>query len=184
MNNHTEVFNMVFCKKCGTQLEDNAAFCPKCGESAGNTASSNAGQNTQSDSSTSYANEAYQNAKSKVETVLNTKDATNEYDNQDIENNKVICALAYIPILFFLPLIACPKDSKFAKFHANQGLLFFILSILVGIVCFIIGHIPVFGLIVNILLGVIMLGMFLFGLINTLQGKAKELPLIGGIRMI
>ena len=47
--------------------------------------------------------------------------------NKDIEDNKVIAALAYI--IFFLPLIVA-KDSEFGKFHANQGLIYFYLALL------------------------------------------------------
>lgn len=171
---------MSFCSKCGKELNDDAKFCPACGEATGQSTSENHGNN----GNDSYANDAYQNAKSKVETVLNTKDATGEYDPKDIEDNKVICALAYIPVLFFLPLVACPKNSKFAKFHANQGLLVLILAVVCNVVGSLIGLIPVFGTIVWSLLGLLIFGAFLFGLINTLQGKAKELPLIGGIRLI
>jgi len=171
---------MAFCTKCGNEMKEDAKFCPACGEPANG---ASAGRENKNGSST-VAGEAYQNAKSKVETVLNTKDATGEYDKDDIENNKVICALAYIPILFFLPLIACPKDSKFAKFHANQGLLLLILAIVCNVIGSLIGLIPFVGTIVWILLEIVLVGAFLFGLINTLQGKAKELPLIGGIRLI
>ena len=47
-------------------------------------------------------------------------------DPKDIEENKVWGILAYI--IFFLPLITAPK-SKFAKYHANQGLLLVLLSV-------------------------------------------------------
>jgi len=168
---------MSFCGKCGKELNDGVKFCPACGEPTEN-------GTQQSDKSTSYAGDAYQNAKSKVETVLNTKDTSGEYAREDIEKNKVICALAYIPILFFLPLVACPKDSKFAKFHANQGLLVLILAVVCNVIGSLIGLIPIFGTIVWVLLDLVIFGAFLFGLINTLQGKAKELPFIGGIRLI
>ena len=47
---------------------------------------------------------------------------------KEVEDNKVIFILAYLGILFFLPLVACP-NSKVGRFHANQGLLLFILSV-------------------------------------------------------
>ena len=55
----------------------------------------------------------------------------NTFDPADIEKNKLMTGLAYL--LFFLPLLACPK-SKFAKFHANQGLLLFIITLVGSIV--------------------------------------------------
>lgn len=53
--------------------------------------------------------------------LFNTPDTSYEYDTQDIQSNKVWAVLAYLGILFFLPLVAC-KDSRFGKFHANQDL--------------------------------------------------------------
>lgn len=40
------------------------------------------------------------------------------FEAEDIEKNKVLSAVAYL--LFFIPLLAAP-DSKYGKFHANQG---------------------------------------------------------------
>ena len=181
---------MPFCTKCGNQMDDDATFCSKCGEPAAAKAQENAQESAQENtdntagSQNTYANDAYQNVKGKMETVLNTKDHTGEYDKNEIESCKVICALAYIPILFFLPLVACPKDSKFAKFHANQGLIMLLLSIFCNIVGSLIGLIPFIGWLVWLVLELLVLGAFLFGLINTRQGKAKELPFIGGIKIV
>ena len=44
----------------------------------------------------------------------------------DIEKNKAVGILAYI--LFFIPIIAA-RDSKFAMYHANQGLALFIVAV-------------------------------------------------------
>lgn len=64
---------------------------------------------------------------------------TGMFTVEDIENNKVISALAYI--IFFLPLIVC-ADSPFGKFHANQGLLLLITGAAGDIV---LGLIPIIG---------------------------------------
>ena len=45
--------------------------------------------------------------------------------------NKVMAILAYI--IFFIPLLAA-KESKFAMYHANQGLVLFLLAVAVSIV--------------------------------------------------
>src|SRR5271170_5256640 len=42
----------------------------------------------------------------------------------DVQNHKAVAILAYI--FFVIPLVAAPH-SKFARFHANQGLLLFII---------------------------------------------------------
>ena len=51
----------------------------------------------------------------------------------DIEKNKVVSALAYLGILFFLPLVAAP-ESKSGKFHANQSLVILLFSVAGSIV--------------------------------------------------
>lgn len=97
---------------------------------------------------------------------------------EDIAKNKVVSALAYL--IFFLPLIVCP-DSPFGKFHANQGLLLLIAGV-VGSVALIV--IPFIGW---ILLPLFSLAVFIFaviGLAGALNGRAKDLPLIGQYRIL
>lgn len=114
-------------------------------------------------------------------TEATTEATIPEFDPADIEKNKAMAGLAYI--LFFLPLIACP-DSKFGKFHANQGLLLLITNVVVAIVNVILGFIPFIGWLIGFLLWIGCVALFVMGLINGFTGKAKELPLIGKIRII
>ena len=53
---------------------------------------------------------------------MNTPDDTGMYDTQDIQTNKVWAALSYVGILFILPLLVNGGQSRYAKYHANQGL--------------------------------------------------------------
>jgi hypothetical protein len=43
-------------------------------------------------------------------------------DQKDIQDNKAITYLSYIGLLFLVPMLA-KKESKFAMFHAKQGLI-------------------------------------------------------------
>jgi uncharacterized membrane protein len=88
----------------------------------------------------------------------------------DVEQNKGIAAIAYIWILFLIPLLA-KKDSDFAKYHAKQGLVFFVFSTIVGFISWV----PVIGWI----LGIFDLILFIMGLVNALSGKKQPLPVIG-----
>ena len=141
------------------------AFCNKCGAPAGNTQ-----QNTQ-------------NAQDFVNNMMNTNDTTSQFDPQDINNNKGMSVLAYIGFLFLVPLLACP-NSKFARYHTNQGLVLFLLEFALGIL----GIIPIAGLIIGGLLsavgGIFTLVLMIMGIINAAQGQAKELPLIGKITLL
>ncbi|MBR5767385.1 MAG: hypothetical protein IKX86_01730 [Clostridia bacterium] len=104
-------------------------------------------------------------------------------DEKDIADNKVMAILAYIWILFLIPLFAA-KESKFARFHTNQGIILFIASIAFGIVNAILGLIPVVGAIISVILWICLAVFFILGIVNAVQGKAKELPFIGGIKIL
>ena len=113
-------------------------------------------------------------------------DDTSAFDPADIESNKVMGILSYLSWLVLIPLIAAPK-SPFARFHANQGLILAIIEIAFGIVLGALSLIPVIGIVFNIilsLLGLVFLLFSILGIVNAANGKAKELPVIGKIRLI
>lgn len=104
-------------------------------------------------------------------------------DNADVEKNKPMAIIGYIlPILFFIPLISDAKNSKFAKFHANQQLILLIAAIAVNVVGTII---PILGWFIILPFGSIALLVFaIMGLINAAKGEMKPLPAIGGFEII
>lgn len=108
----------------------------------------------------------------------NLNPGVEEFDPADIEKGKTMAGLAYI--LFFLPLVVCP-DSSFGKFHANQGLLLLITSVIGTVVLSII---PVIGWIILPFFSLGIIAFVIMGLINGLQGKVKRLPLIGKFNII
>ena len=112
---------------------------------------------------------------------MNTQDDSMLYDTQDVHTNKVWAALSYVGILFILPLLVNGGQSRYAKYHANQGFILFLLNIVIGIVNAILGNIPVLGAIVSVLLSLASLALMILGIINAVNGKAKQLPLIGGL---
>lgn len=118
-------------------------------------------------------------------------------DPQDAEKNKVQGIIAYIPPLFLIPLFAAP-DSKFAKYHANQGLLVTIVSVILWfvqwlLVSLIIGANPfsaVFGIgrffitIIRIITWGIPTVLALIGIIGANKGECKPLPFIGNFHLL
>jgi len=56
-----------------------------------------------------------------------TEEQNNQSLNPDIEKNKSVAAAAYLWILCLIPLLTKQK-SKYAQFHAKQGLVLFGLS--------------------------------------------------------
>lgn len=100
-------------------------------------------------------------------------------EQEDAEKNKVMGILAYI--IFFIPLLAA-KESKFAMYHANQGLVLFLSAIAVNIAGSII---PIIGWFIILPLGnLAVLVLAVIGIINSAKGEMKPLPLIGGISII
>ena len=120
---------MAFCTKCGAEIEEGAKFCALCGEAT---------------EAKSTADSVAETVKDKFNEFNNTADTTNEYDPADIENNKVMAVLAYFGILVLIPIFAA-KESKFARFHANQGLVLWLAGIILGVI----GVIPIIGTIIS-----------------------------------
>lgn len=110
-------------------------------------------------------------------------------DEEDAQKNKAMGILAYI--LFFIPIIAA-RDSKFAMYHANQGLILFIASIILWIVVQILSSILFsisFGLwgLVTTITSLVSLGILILviiGIVNAANGKMQPLPIIGGFQII
>lgn len=107
------------------------------------------------------------------------QDATVMGDKKDVEKNKGMAILAYI--IFLIPLLAA-KDSKFAMYHANQGLTLFLLAIGVNVVGTII---PFLGWFILAPLGnLLVLVLAIMGILNASKGEMKPLPLIGSIQLL
>jgi uncharacterized membrane protein len=96
----------------------------------------------------------------------------------DVQANKVMAILAYI--IFFIPLLAA-KDSPFAKYHANQGLVLFLVAVGANIV---LGMIPIIGWVLLPIANIAVLVLAIIGIINSANGNMKPLPLIGGITLL
>ena len=121
-----------------------------------------------------------------VNSFFDTPDTTAEYDPKDIQDNKIMAVLAYIGILLLIPLFAA-KNSKFARFHVNQGLPLMIVGLAIGIISIPLGLIPIVGIITSIifgLAGICVLVLAILGIVNAATGKAKELPLVGKFKIL
>ncbi|MEE0859711.1 MAG: hypothetical protein U0M12_09660 [Acutalibacteraceae bacterium] len=118
---------------------------------------------------------------------------------EDIAGNKTMCVLAYIPFLFLFPMLTC-KNSRFVRFHCNQGIVLTIFTIVFTILLFILGFVTGFlGAFMSAsvealfmcLYTLLYLGLvigyyiyFILGVYNAVKGRAKKLPLIGGIKIL
>lgn len=115
------------------------------------------------------------------------------FTTEDVNKNKVFGVLAYLGILVLVPLLGA-KDSLYARFHANQGLILLIFNILLTaarrILTFAL-KVATFGLMndaINIIAstatGVISLVFIIIGIVNACSGEARRLPIIGGFTLV
>ncbi len=91
------------------------------------------------------------------------------------EKNTFMAVLAYVGILIIIPFLVA-KDNAFVKFHLKQGLVLFIIEIGVWI-----ATMYFFWELYDILrfINLAMIVFSIIGIVNVLQGKEKELPLLG-----
>ncbi len=169
---------MAFCGKCGTQVENGVQFCPGCGSQVSN----NQGQQT----ANQYANQQNVNAQAPVANNYSTAG----FDQADVEQNKIMGILAYLSWLVLVPLFAAPK-SPYARFHANQGLVLAITEIAWWIIQTILSSIIIsiswtlfFVPTILSLVNILFLVLAIIGIVNALNGQAKELPIIGKFRIL
>ncbi len=104
-------------------------------------------------------------------------------DAEDIEKNRAFAIIAYLGILFVVGLIAAP-NSRFAKYHANQGLVLFLAGMIFGVSCIVLVFIPFLG---HLTMAVGWCGwmvLTILGIVNAAGGQTKPLPLIGHFQII
>ena len=87
----------------------------------------------------------------------------------DIEQNKNIAALSYVWVLCLVPLLG-KRNSEFAQFHAKQGLVIFILEVIVGLLIWF----PVFGQLGMLVLIIVSV----LGIVKAVNGEWWEIPYI------
>lgn len=97
--------------------------------------------------------------------------------NVDVESYKTVAALGYI--FFLIPIILAPK-SAFARFHANQGLLLQIYTLIIMVFA----GIPFLGLIIAFFGFLLSILLFIFGLFQANNGIKGRLPIIGNYDII
>jgi len=117
----------------------------------------------------------------------------------DVHKNKGLAILGYI--FFVIPLVAAPH-SRFARFHANQGLLLFILWFIALVLAVVMGvawnvlapHLETvwlvwafFGCALHLIPLVLMIAaaaLTIVGIVNAANGERKGLPVVGHLTLL
>ena len=85
------------------------------------------------------------------------------------QENKLMAAISYLWIVSIIMLLI-KKDSKFVQFHAKQGFILFIASIILW-------FIPVLGWILNLLVVVLVV----VGFIKAFSGEYWKIPVVASL---
>lgn len=175
---------MPFCGNCGTQFESGTKFCPGCGTSAA--------LPTQQPVQPGYQEAARPRQQSRQSYSAPTVPGSrSRADSRDAQDNKTMAILAYFGPLLLIPLFAA-KDSPFARYHTNQGLVLTLACIAFSIVCTILytilalisWRLVFIGSILLSLVGLVFTVLAVIGIINAAKGRKQDLPIIGGIRIL
>jgi len=102
----------------------------------------------------------------------------------DIDQNKVFAVLAYLGILFLVPLLAAP-NSPFARFHTNQGIVLFLSALILHFVGVLIAIVTLgIGALLMPVTWLLIIIFVVLGIVNAATGQFKPLPLIGHFRLM
>lgn len=150
-----------FCPQCGAPIEEGAVSCRYCRAPVKN-------------GETTAPQQGYSQG-----TVYQQQTPANE---TAAYMDKLFGVLAYFGILVLIPVFAAPK-SQFVRFHSNQGLVLFVIEVIVSAILLFLGGIGIFRLVFNtVRLACLILSIT--GIIAAMQGQEKELPVIGGITLL
>ncbi len=114
------------------------------------------------------------------------KKAKNEKINNEINKNiNLLAILAYLGLLFIVPLVVCDKNNKFVRFHVNQGIVLFIFSLVFNLLSVVVFFIlPIIGYIIGAVESIFTLAFVIVGVVNVCKEETKPLPIIGKINII
>ena len=160
---------MAFCTNCGAQVSSDARFCPNCGTAL---AAANAQSNQQHTEYEAPRQDTWNNQEYAYRPQYG-------YRSADAEENRWLCIFSYLGILLLIPLLANP-DSKYCRYHCNQGLILMLFSIACGIVAIV----PLLGWLAALVGAVFALICHIIGIVNTCKGEMRPLPIIGRFQIL
>jgi uncharacterized membrane protein len=96
------------------------------------------------------------------------------------DDRKLFAFLAvFLTVIGFIIALAVKKNDKYVMFYGKQGLILFIAWIVAWIAGMVFWIIPVLGWLLMTVLYLGLLALWIIGLIYSLSGEMKPVPLIG-----
>lgn len=86
---------------------------------------------------------------------------------KDLDENKILAAVSYLWIASIVVLIL-KKDNEYVQFHAKQGLMLFITSVILM-------FIPIIGWFLNL----VVFALVVVGFVKAISGEKWQLPILG-----
>ena len=189
----------MYCSKCGAYIPDGETVCVACGTdsalkpASGNQFSAGAAsvaastdeyrqtleqkQREQQQKNKEWAEQAYIDYKEhkahSTSTNTGSQPASPKWTGGTVSpsTSKLLAGLSYFSILCLLPFFLAPKDD-FSKFHGKQGILLFVLSVIIDILSKISG-------LLGLALSFFRIYLIYKGVRNVVEGKKEYLPYIG-----
>ncbi len=125
------------------------------------------------------------------------RDYTDKFRYPDMKKCRFECICACTGLMFFIPLVSVP-ESRYGRYWANQGILILLVELaclfsglIIGGILSLLAMIPAVGgffLVVKKIIGAVLWATVAFYILYPLtfaaRCKAKDIPLIGFIRVI
>ena len=193
----------MFCPNCGLEITGNNKFCPNCGTPiASRTAQPQPTPQPEPQPRYEPRYEANPQPQSRPQPqpqpIPTPQPAPNPYEVPgEMPNSmeKTLALESYLGLLVLAPIFGA-KQSRFVRYHANQGFVLFLVSIALWILTMVnsalliatySSGIRVLFSILSIVLTLASIGLFVFaiiGIVNAVKCRMKELPLIGKINIL
>lgn len=144
-----------------------------------------------SGSASPYQEQENNNNYKKEHTDFGQKDFTHLYNQSDIQQNIFQAILSYLGILILIPVFTA-RNSPFVRFHLNQSIVLILTSFAWGIINSIISSIGIYSMAIfgwffklnSLTVPIIIFILLIMGIVYAAQGKAKEIPILGKIKII
>lgn len=118
---------------------------------------------------------------------------TKNFSDKEVKDGKLMAVLSYIGILALIPFFA-EKKNKFVIEHAKRGMNLFLVEIIGAVCLYVLACVFTLSIILAILdvlvalagwaFGIFTIVVSIMGIVNVCNGEVKDLPVIGGIKII
>ena len=103
-------------------------------------------------------------------------------ESKEIEEGKIFAFLGvFLGLIGFLIVLLAKKENKYAMFYAKQGLVLFIVAVIVSVVAMFLVFIPFLGWFTIWVLQLGLLALWIIGIVYAFSGEEKDIPLIGDV---